>query len=58
MFLPTYVFYAFLNSLSDCEDIWYRDGLDLGEEHRIAFVTIKVNTRSNSGTFSDRHFCF
>jgi len=35
-----YVLYAFLNRSSDCDEIWYRDRLDLGED-RPHFVVKK-----------------
>jgi len=39
MFVPTYVFNAFLNRSSDCDEIWYRDILDLGEEDILHFIS-------------------
>jgi hypothetical protein len=36
-----YVFYAFLNYLTDFDEISYRDKLDPGKIHRLPFVAKK-----------------
>jgi len=40
LFLPM-SFYAFLNRSSDCDEIWYIDRLNLGEEDRLRSVAKK-----------------
>jgi len=56
LFLPSYVFYAFPARSSDCDEIWYRDRLDLDQEDRLHFVAKNVNKKSNLGKFSNSDF--
>jgi len=39
--VSTYVFYAFLNRTSDCDEIWYRDRLDFGGKESCTFCREK-----------------
>jgi len=41
IFATDCVIYAFLNRPSDCDEIWYRDRLDLGGEDRLLFCREK-----------------
>jgi len=54
MFATDYVLNAFLNHSCDCDEIWYRDRLDLREKDRLHIVTKNVNKRSNPRMFSNR----